>query len=58
MAVCQISALNGRRTTASGAFLPASAVPTNLTILTDTAVERILFDNRKAVGVEIAGKKS
>ena len=56
MSVCQISALNGRRTTASGAFL--SAVPANLTIMTDTAVERILFDGKKAMGVDIAGKKS
>ena len=53
MSVCQISALNGRRTTASGAFL--SAIPTNLTVLTNTTVERVLFHDRNAVGVEIAG---
>ena len=56
ISVCQNSALDGRRTTASGAFL--SAVPANLTILTDTAVERVLCDGQKAVGVEIAGKNS
>lgn len=56
MSVCQISALNGRRTTASGAFL--SAAPANLTILTDAAVERVLFEGQKAVGVQIHGKKS
>ena len=56
MSVCQISALNGRRTTASDAFI--SEVPANLTVMTDTAVEKILFDGQKAVGVEITGKKS
>ena len=56
MSVCQISALNGRRITASDAFLSAS--PTNLTILTNTTVKRILFNDQNAVGVEIAGKKS
>ena len=56
MSVCQVSALDGRRTTASDAFL--SAAPANLTIVTDAAVERILFESQKAVGVEIPGKKS
>ena len=47
--VCQISARHGRRTTASGAYL--SNAPSNLTVITDTIAERILFDQRKAVGV-------
>ena len=55
MSVCQIGASNGRRTTASDAFL--STVLANLTILTNATVERILFEGQKAVGVEIAGKR-
>ena len=49
VSVCQVSAHNGRRTTASGAYL--SAVPSNLTIVTDVTAEKILFDQGKAVGV-------
>ena len=55
ISVCQISASNGRRTTASDAFL--SAAPGNLTVVTNATVERILFEGQKAAGVEIAGKK-
>ena len=56
MSVCQISASNGRRTTASDAFL--SAAPANLTVITNATVERVLFKGQKAVGVEVAGNKS
>ena len=49
VAVCQVSARAGRRTTASGAYL--SDVPSNLTILTDVIAEKILFDQDTAVGV-------
>lgn len=49
VAVCQVSARAGCRTTASGAYL--SDVPSNLTILTDVVAEKILFDQDKAVGV-------
>ena len=55
MSVCQIAASNGRRTTASDAFL--SATPANLTVVTNTTVERVLFEGQKAVGVEIAGER-
>ena len=55
--VCQISARNGRRTTASGAYL--SNVPPNLTIITDVTIEEILFDQSSAVGVKTStGKDS
>ena len=56
MSVSQMSASNGHRITASGAFL--SSAPANLTIITDAAVERVLFEGQKAVGVEVPGKKS
>ena len=55
MSVCQIAASNGRRTTASDAFL--SAAPANLMVVTNATVERVLFEGQKAVGVEIAGKR-
>ncbi|KAM0803866.1 glucose-methanol-choline oxidoreductase [Usnea florida] len=54
MSVGQICALDGRRITASNAFL--SAAPANLTIITNAAVEKILFEGRKAVGVRIPEK--
>lgn len=47
--VCQISARDGLRTTASGAYL--SDVPSNLTILTDVTIAKILFNQDSAVGV-------
>ena len=56
ISICQVSALNGRRVTAAGAYL--SDIPPNLTILTDAAVERVLFEGHKAVGVALPGKKS
>ena len=56
VSICQVSAFNGHRTTASGAYL--SDPPSNLTIMTGTAVTRILFQDQKAVGLELPGKKS
>ena len=49
VSVCQVSAHNGRRTTASDAYL--SDVPSNLTVITGVNAEKILFDQGKAVGV-------
>ena len=56
MAVCQVSATEGHRVTASGALL--ANPPSNLTIMTGSTVERIILDREdlKATGVEIAGK--
>ena len=51
VSVCQVSAHNGRRTTASSAY--QSDVSSNLTIITGVNAEKILFDQGKAVGVMI-----
>ena len=51
--VCQISARDGRRTTASGAYLLDA--PSNLSIITDVTVEKIIFVHGKAVGVMTDG---
>ena len=50
ISVGQVSARDGRRVTASGAYL--SDVPSNLTILIDVTAETILFDQDRAVGVK------
>lgn len=48
---------NGRRVSASRAFLkPAMARP-NLTVLTNTSVDRILFDSTRAVGVAARNRR-
>ena len=47
---------NGRRVTASSAYL--SDVPSNLTVLTDAMVEKIIFDGKRAVGVKLEHKTS
>lgn len=52
--MCQIAAYKGLRVTASAAFLSDS--PSNLTVMTESAAERVLFEGRKAVGVKLAGK--
>lgn len=54
-AVCQLSTHDGYRVTASGAFL--SSPPANLTIRINSPVTKILFQGKKAVGVETSGKK-
>ena len=55
--VCQVTARDVRRTTASGAYL--SDAPSNLTILTDVTIEKILFDQDSAMGVTTnTGKNS
>ena len=57
MAISQVSALDGRRTTASDALLHSP--PTNLTIMTNTAVAKIIMNqnSQRAVGVETLGEK-
>ena len=52
--VCQIAAFKGQRTTASAAFL--SDNPPNLTVMTESPVERVLFQGRQAIGVKVANK--
>ena len=56
MAICQYTATEGRRNTASRMFL--STPPTNLTTRVESAVEKVIFKERKAIGVEISGEQS
>ena len=48
---------NGRRVSAATAFLKPALRRPNLTVLTNTLVRRILLENGRAVGLEIAGKR-
>lgn len=56
ISVCQLGAVNGRRVTAASAYL--SDLPPNLTVLTDSPVEKVCLDNLKAVGIQVKGKTS
>lgn len=56
VSVCQLSTRGNHRVTASGAYL--ATTPPNLTIMTEAAVTRVIFQEKKAIGVEIPGKKS
>lgn len=56
ISVCQLGALNGRRVTAASAYL--SDPSPNLTILTESPVEKVCLDNLKAVGIQVNGKFS
>ncbi|MET0338143.1 MAG: GMC family oxidoreductase N-terminal domain-containing protein [Caulobacter sp.] len=49
----QYSAYRGRRTTAAKAFLHPVRHRRNLTVLTETDVEKVLFDGRRAKGVVV-----
>lgn len=46
----------GRRMSSARAFLKPARRRPNLTVLTDTQVGRILFDGRRAIGVEAGGE--
>lgn len=46
---------DGRRWSASRAFLEPARSRPNLTVVTDTTVQRVLFEGRRAVGVQCAG---
>jgi choline dehydrogenase-like flavoprotein len=52
MGVPAVTAYNGLRTTASTAYL--SDPPSNLHILTDTVVTRVMFEGNRAIGVQLA----
>ncbi|TKA60025.1 hypothetical protein B0A49_08881 [Cryomyces minteri] len=54
MGMCPSTAHTGTRATAASAFL--QDVPFNLTIITDAPATKILFEGKKAVGVEAGGK--
>lgn len=48
---------NGRRVSAATAFLRPALPRPNLTLLTNTTVQRVVVDNGRAVGLEIAGAR-
>ncbi|KAL9027105.1 MAG: hypothetical protein Q9196_004327 [Gyalolechia fulgens] len=54
ISVCQLSALNGNRVTASGAYL--ASTPPNLSIKTDSTATRLVFEGQRVVGVDVAGE--
>ncbi|MCP8938261.1 GMC family oxidoreductase N-terminal domain-containing protein [Alsobacter sp. SYSU M60028] len=51
----QVTVRNGRRSSAATAYLRPARDRSNLTVLTVSAVTRIVVDNGRAIGVEIAG---
>lgn len=51
----QVFQRDGARLDAGSAYLPRTAIPPNLTIISDTTVERIVFEERRAVGVAVTG---
>ena len=53
--VCQLSAFDGKRVTASTAYL-ASKIP-NLDIMTEAPVSKVIIQGNKAIGVEVDGKQ-
>lgn len=53
-ATCTIK--NGRRVSAATAFLKPALRRPNLTLLTNTMVERVIFENGRAAGLKIAGR--
>lgn len=55
-AIQQNAMVDGQRVSARTAFL--KDVPSNLSIKTEITVHKVLFEGKKAVGVEHAGGKS
>lgn len=53
--VCQLSTHDGKRVTASGAYLTSHR--DNLTVMTETTVSKVLFQGSKAVAVQVDGKQ-
>lgn len=51
----QSTTKNGRRWSSAMAFLREAEKRPNVTVLTERKVSRVLFEGRKAVGVELAG---
>ncbi|KAL8881004.1 MAG: hypothetical protein Q9198_001702 [Flavoplaca austrocitrina] len=50
ISVCQLSACGGHRVTASGAYL--ASTPSNLTIMTNATVTKLVLKGKSVVGVE------
>ncbi|KAL9595708.1 MAG: hypothetical protein Q9219_006274 [cf. Caloplaca sp. 3 TL-2023] len=53
VSVCQLSASNGQRVTASGAYL--AATPPNLATASETTVSKLIFEGNKVVGAQTDG---
>ena len=53
ISVCQLSAHGGDRVTASGAYLEST--PSNLTIMTNATVTKLVFKGESVVGAEVNG---
>lgn len=53
IAYTPVTIRNGRRWSAADAFLKPIRHRTNLTVLTDTQVNRVIFDGKRATGVEV-----
>ena len=51
---CQITVKNGRRASTAQAFLAPVRSRPNLTVLTNALTTRVLFDGKRAVGVEFS----
>ncbi|KAL9012359.1 MAG: hypothetical protein Q9180_009103, partial [Flavoplaca navasiana] len=54
ISVCQLSACEGHRVTASGAYL--ASTPPNLTIMTNATVTKLVFKGKSVIGVETNGR--
>lgn len=54
ISVCQLSACDGHRVTASGAYL--ASTPSNLTIMTNETVTKLVFKGKSVSGVEVNGR--
>lgn len=50
-----ITSYKGKRTTSASAYLPENERPSNLRIVTNSRVTRVVFDGNTATGVETAG---
>lgn len=54
VSVCQFSARNGKRVTASEAYFTSDRL--NLTIIIETSITKIMIQEKKAIGIEAYGK--
>ena len=57
LGVYQVTQKNGERCSAAAAYILPNLERPNLTVMTKTFANRIVFENKRAVGVEIEDKK-
>jgi choline dehydrogenase len=50
----QVTQSDGRRASAASAYLRPAQMRANLTVMTDTHVRRVVFDGRRATGVQVS----